>query len=352
MSQFTVRGKVVYGPGPWGLNVPARSASVQIIDVDLPGAGSGDDTIWSGSTDSSGSFAGTTSEWQDKINLPPVWVPNPPPPFGPGGGTWRSPGQAPDPSDILLLKACVKDQGKVMDFYPFANDAPIPLILPWGPPNWTNWITKDQRALLVVQYLAGQYGAENWQWLYRYLDASGVLLADMILKPVYKRFLTLTGSQASKQQFLNELKNLGTDSSIKAIDVIINLHGSPEKLCFQDNVVPMSTLKTDIQGLNLSNKLRLLYSNACYGATHANEFVEAGFNAAVGAVGVNANSATEYPTVLTLWGTGCTLDTAVSAGENSATRIPADQAATAVGFTDVNSDKNITGDKNLNINFG
>jgi hypothetical protein len=117
MSQFTVRGKVVYGSGPWGVNVAARSASVQIIDVDLPGAGSGDDTIWSGSTDSSGSFAGTTSEWQDKINLPPVWVPNPPPPFGPGGGTWRSPGQAPDPSDILLLKACVKDQGKVMDFF-------------------------------------------------------------------------------------------------------------------------------------------------------------------------------------------------------------------------------------------
>lgn len=93
----------------------------------------------------------------------------------------------------------------------------------------------------------------------------------------------------------------------------------------------------------------MLYSTACFGKSHANEFVEAGFNAACGAQGVNANSATEYPAVLTMWAAGSRLTDAINLGENPLTRTPADVAATAAGFVGVNSDKDIVGDGNVRI---
>jgi hypothetical protein len=344
MPQITVKGKVVYGPGAWGSSVPARNVTVQVVDVDLPGAG--DDTLWTGTTDTTGAFSGTTSNWQDSRTLQ-VWVPNLPPPLGPGGGRWESRTE-PDPTDVLALKVRVTEGSRSQDFFPFANDAPLPLILPWAPASWSAQVAKSERALLVVSHLAGN-GPGNWQWLYRFLDTAGVQLAEQIMGPAYGRMTRLTGDQATRQGFLNALCTLASDAAIRAVDVIINLHGSSETLWFKDGGVPMSTLKSNLTSLNLAPKLRMAYSTACYGASHADQLVEAGFNAAVGAVGVNANSPTEYPTVLTLWAAGRPLAEAVAAGEVPATRIPADQAATSVGFTGVNSDKTITGDGGLTI---
>lgn len=343
MPQVNVKGKVVYRPGPWGSGVAARNAAVQVIDVDLPGGG--DDTVWTGTADGGGAFSGTTSEWQDTRTLT-VWVPNLPPPFGPGGGRWESRTE-PDPSDVLALKVRVTAGGRSQDFFPFANNAPVPLVLPWGPDSWSVPVTRDERALVVITHLAGS-GPGDWAWLYRFLDAAGVLLAERIMGPVYRRLTTLTGDQATKQGFLDALSTLGTDGSIRAIDVILNLHGSSESLAFRDGAVSTATLKDNLRALNLGPKLRMAYSTACFGASHANELVEAGFNAAVGAVGINANSATEYPTVLTLWAAGASLADAVAAGELPATRIPADQAA-ATRFAGVNSDKTITGDASISI---
>ncbi len=78
MSKLQLNGKVLYMPGTWGVALPAQNVHVYIVDIDQPGKG--DDRIWSGTTDSSGCFQGTSSEWQDSITTtitgPSIWVPD------------------------------------------------------------------------------------------------------------------------------------------------------------------------------------------------------------------------------------------------------------------------------------
>jgi hypothetical protein len=142
---------------------------------------------------------------------------------------------------------------------------------------------------------------------------------------------------------------LGANQAIRAIDVIVNLHGAKNQLFFEDGGVSTASLKNDFLALNLGHKLRLLYSTACYGRSHADDFVGSGFNAASGAVGVNANSATEYPTVLTMWAASAKFRDALAEGENILTRKAADDLAKMMGFSDANSDKVIYGNGTITI---
>ena len=209
-------------------------------------------------------------------------------------------------------------------------------------------VAKMNRALLVVTNLS-KLGRSDLQWLYQFLDGAGIDLAERLLGPQYGVVEKLAGSQATKQGFLTAVKALGSKQAVKAIDVIVNLHGANQQLFFEDGGVSMASLKPDLLALNLGNKLRLLYSTACYGRSHADDFVASGFTAASGAVGVNANSATEYPTVLTMWAAGAKFRDALAVGENVLTRGPADALAKLMGFPDADSDKVIHGNGAITI---
>jgi uncharacterized membrane protein YuzA (DUF378 family) len=73
----------------------------------------------------------------------------------------------------------------------------------------------------------------------------------------------------------------------------------------------------------------------------------AGFNSSVGSVGVNSNSASEFPIVCELWGKGDKISTAVYWGEMGYKAF--DLIAKAAGFKDANSDKNVRGNGSLRI---
>lgn len=88
------------------------------------------------------------------------------------------------------------------------------------------------------------------------------------------------------------------------------LHGLPDKLVFADGGVKTPALAGEIKALSLAEKLRLVYSTACFGLSHADDFVKAGFTAAVGAKAVNANAAAEFPLLLAQWGGGARLQDA------------------------------------------
>ena len=78
---------------------------------------------------------------------------------------------------------------------------------------------------------------------------------------------------------------------------------------------------------------------ACYGATHAADFVRAGFRIASGAVGVNANGAHDYPAQLLVWGLGAPYKDALKAGNNRQITALYDKLARKANFEDVNSIK-------------
>ncbi len=217
--------------------------------------------------------------------------------------------------------------------------------------NQVQLVTKNQRALLVISNVV-TYGRGDLRWLYQFIERSGVALAKTILSPRYKIHRELIGEQATARAFVDTLATFAQDASIKAIDVIMNLHGDEKLLCFAEGAMSTNKLKDELLDLNVRNKLRMLYSTCCYGKSHADDFVAGGFKAASGALATNANAATEYPIVLTLWATGKQLKDAIAAGNNSLLRIPQDRAAKAMGFEDVDSNKVIIGDGHITIRSG
>lgn len=215
-------------------------------------------------------------------------------------------------------------------------------------------VGKNKRALVAVINVQDNV-AQNVRWLYQFIDASGALFAELLAMN-YGKYEKLVGGNATKTRFINVLTSLRDDTAIEAIDVLVMLHGLDKRLVFVDDTYHTSELSTQIRDLNLTKKLRLLYSTACYGLSHADDFVNAGFSAAVGAKKVNANAAAEVPVLFTRWATGARLRDAVAEGESPVTRVPLDRVAKLfarinnVSWRDeVNSDKEIIGDAEITI---
>ena len=209
-------------------------------------------------------------------------------------------------------------------------------------------VDKSGRALLVVNSLVAG-GEPKYRWLYEFCEASGVAVAETLLRPHYARYRKLTAPNATRAAFLQALQALGGEPGVKAIDLLLMLHGSENRLHFDGGAIRTGDLRGELAGLGLGGRLRMVYSTCCYGDSHSDDFVAGGFRAAVGSAAVNTNAATEYPTVLTLWAAGSTLKDAVAAGENPLTRLPQDQIAKLMGFADANSDKTIRGDGRITI---
>lgn len=215
-------------------------------------------------------------------------------------------------------------------------------------------VTKSRRALVAIINVQ-DHAPRNVRWLYRFIDASGAIASDL-LAINYGKYEKLYGKNATGKRFLDVLENLGKDDSIRAVDVLVMIHGLDKKLIFADAGFDTAELSAEIRKLNLSNKLRLLYSTACYGLSHAGDFVNAGFSAAVGAKKVNANAAAEVPVLFTMWAGGSRLREAVAKGESPTTRLPSDKAAGWFGKMnktswrdDVDSDKVIIGNDSITI---
>jgi hypothetical protein len=210
-------------------------------------------------------------------------------------------------------------------------------------------VARENRAIIVVCNLQ-TFGDPKLKWLYSFAESSGVVLATMFLKPHYKRFRTLAGSSASKTRFLSTLESLGSHAEVKAIDVILMLHGELGTLWFADSSgVSTVDVESEIGALGLGDKLRLLYSLACYGESHADNFRRAGFKTVCGAAKVNANGGTEYPIVVPMWAAGGDFQSGIAMGDNPVTRGACDAAAVLMGFSNVDSQKIIRGRPTIRI---
>ena len=164
----------------------------------------------------------------------------------------------------------------------------------------------SERALVVVSSLTPA-GRAKLRGLYRGLGAISVELADLMLRPHYGRVRMLTERRALRASFVRAVNQAAARPEIKAIDVIVVLHGHPGRLVFDNgsgkgDVVPVTQLGADLAPA--AGKLRVLYSTACFGLSHAQPFVDAGFAAACGATGQCANGPVEYPQVLSMWSQG------------------------------------------------
>ena len=123
MGKLNIKAKVMYMPGPWGVNEPVKGAKIKILDVDIGGR---DDIIFSKDTSSLGKVAGLSKEWQDQRKIR-VWQPLPLP------GKWITK-TIHDPSDMMLLEVDVREGEKHIraPFVYLGKDIEVPIIVPWG----------------------------------------------------------------------------------------------------------------------------------------------------------------------------------------------------------------------------
>ncbi len=203
-------------------------------------------------------------------------------------------------------------------------------------------VSKEERVLLVVTNLATG-GEPKFQKLYEWFDANAIKVARGLLESRYHLFETLTDDDVTSTNFVDRLKSLAADPQTTAVDVILVLHALPDILVFDDGHIPIEDLRDQIKAADLKHRLRLLYSTACFGASHAPHFVEAGFRVASGAIGSNTNGPYDYPMQLFHWGKGDTYRLAVDRGSNWIFMAIHDEVAEALGFDDVDSTKVIEG---------
>lgn len=156
-------------------------------------------------------------------------------------------------------------------------------------------VRKHERALIAVVNLSIR--SYQYQNLYRREENRAVMKIRRDLAEDYGRVAIFEKWNATRQNFMQALYAAEADPSIRAIDVIIYLHGSTGSIGFVDGYYSSARLRDDILRLESTigvltgngPKLRALYSDACYGASHLEDWIRAGFRIASGAVGQDSN---------------------------------------------------------------
>lgn len=175
------------------------------------------------------------------------------------------------------------------------------------------------RGLLVISEL-DERGVKELSPLYRTLEKLTWSIPSQmpLLNNIYLQQKLLTGADASVEGSQEFIIQMLRDSQIDQVDLILGVHGLPDKLAFSDGSIGVVQWVAGIRGkLLLSNdegpllnKLGLLYNLSCYGASHIQPFLDLGFQAVVGSRSVNANAELEYPWVLQMLGTGSSVEEA------------------------------------------
>lgn len=212
-------------------------------------------------------------------------------------------------------------------------------------------VHKSKRRLLVVSSLE-KFGSAKYAWLYRFLDGATISAGVSALGGSYAGVSMLPEPVATQQNFINVLRSLTNHYNTLAVDVILSLHGAQNKLWFFDGSVSTGDLKDAMrEQIPKRHKLRLMYNLACYGSSHRNEFRSAGFRTVIGARKVNAASASEYPTFLSMWKAGSPVNAILSVTNNDPALGAADMAARGMGFSDADSRKWVSGTSSLRIHY-
>lgn len=199
---------------------------------------------------------------------------------------------------------------------PFAliGNQSAPIILPKLPPEP---VGGADRELVQVIYLSdGLTGAERA--MYQFIEGSTEALTRSILGGSYRRMVFLKGPDTTLPKFVAALQSAAAKPQTESVDVIFTTHGTSEKVHLADGTKAASALRDAMLTIPQTQrqKLRVIFSTVCFGATHLDEWIAAGFNEAAGARGIYADSAVPYAPMLGAWALKKTFAECVAAANN------------------------------------
>lgn len=227
-----------------------------------------------------------------------------------------------------------------------------------------NSVSQNQReAVVLIANL--QQGSDVEKAFYRFVAWSAENVAVSILSPSYSRITVVKDSSATLSNLVSALRSSTGKAHIKAVDVIFVTHGLDDRVLFSDGRASMTTVSARIAAELTAGqraKLRALYSTACWGETHRDEWLGAGFKVASGARQVHADSLTSYGAFLGAWALGNTFASAVDTA-NASDPLRASDAAGNAWFASgidpgykkyvgkVESYREVSGKSSLTINL-
>jgi hypothetical protein len=173
--------------------------------------------------------------------------------------------------------------------------------------------SQRQAVLFVADLSSGATGLEKG--FYQFVTFAAVALGQTFLPSHYNEVTVVQGPAATLGGLVSALAGATSHSNILAVDLVFVTHGLSNQVEFADGLKSMTTVQNAItSGLSSAQraKLRVVFSTACFGATHRAAWIAAGFKAASGSLGIYADSATSYPTFLHSWWQGETFGQAVN----------------------------------------
>ncbi|GAB4019536.1 MAG: hypothetical protein Fur0010_21560 [Bdellovibrio sp.] len=131
--------------------------------------------------------------------------------------------------------------------------------------------TRD-RVLVVVTEL-DTHGFPEFRTMYSALEELTKFSVDDLLGSFYYKIEIIADREATVPALKRKLQELVRDQDVKAVDVILSLHGLPNKLAFEDRVWKMedmvaefkksTTMEDRVARILMRKKLRMLYNLSC-----------------------------------------------------------------------------------------
>jgi len=211
-------------------------------------------------------------------------------------------------------------------------------------------VGRDRRAVVVALRLSDG-GVAKLKWLYRGLETGGAHEARQILAPGYRVVEVLGGADVTAASLVGSISRLAADDEVDVVDVVLVIHGLSGRMQFsRDEVRTAASVGDDLKASGASPKLRLLYSSACYGATHAAPLLGAGFTTVIGAEQKNTTGLSEFRRLLHAWVAGTPAGEAMAGADKPVPRWFWDTVARVAGrMRKVNSHKQLAGDPAITI---
>jgi len=201
-------------------------------------------------------------------------------------------------------------------------------------------VEKNERALVVISELDTN-GLPEFEPLYTLLEYLTKVTVENMLRDSYQEIHFLNNEEATAAKFKQTLKRLTSRDDLKALDVILSLHGNPDRLYFKDRSWGMSELEAEMlrsksaadetQITVMKKKLRIMYNLSCYGSSHNKAFYNMGFDVSTGSIKVNANAEAEFIPFVSSWKKGKSFKRSFLASNNFISLYLADEPIRELG---------------------
>lgn len=177
-------------------------------------------------------------------------------------------------------------------------------------------IPRENRDLIAVVNLS-RLATSKFKLNYKLEESRAAMKIRRDLGRSYRRVTVFENGNATHANFLSALAAAEADPAVRAVDVIVYLHGHPGAIGFVDTgFYGTDRLRDEILAIPSPNgprptKLRALYSDACYGASHMADWLRAGFRVASGSDGVDGNWSLDLHRFMAAWRKGKTFGAAI-----------------------------------------